>query len=72
MRQQRMMESRNQRRPLPPERHIAAAKVSDHGYAGARGNLIIVAYLHSVRRITRWLMPDRLPMAADGDDICCL
>jgi hypothetical protein len=34
-----------------------------------RGNLVIVANLQGMRRIACWLMPDRLAMAADSDDV---
>ena len=45
MRQQRVVERRNQRRALPAERHIATTKVADDRHAGTRGNLVIVANL---------------------------
>ena len=69
MGQQRLVKRRNQRCALPAKRHVAAAEIPHDANTGAGSDNIIVTNLHRMRRIALRLMPDRLPMAADSDDI---
>ena len=69
MGQQCLMKSGHQWRTLPAKRNIATPKITDYGHARLRHNLVVVADLQGMRCIADRLMPDRLSVTADGDDI---
>lgn len=64
-----MVKGRNQRRALAPKRHIATAKIPHYRDAGMGGNLVVIADLQGIRRIAHRLVPDRLAVAANRNNL---
>lgn len=69
MSQQRVMESGHQRRALSAQRNIPPPKIADHCNSRMGDDVIIIANLQRMRGLAGRLMPDRLPMTTNGDDI---